>query len=353
MSFTGTHTLEDLKQIRDKTTIAFGLEAVQDIVRADLAAYNRILEDQLGQFVTPTTMREEADGTGNLLQGVMEFADENSRVRTQKDGKPGKVGYPMHKRQYAIGFTADFLREAPVGEVAARILGAQRAHTLAHQGDIKGALFNPTNRIFSDYLVDDMDLSVKALYNADGVPPALGPNAETFDGSHSHYLASSTLTTAALDALIVTVAEHNGNADVRLFLNVAQESPVRALVGFIPAVDPRVSLGANAATAVTPLATGNRGNRLIGFYNGAELWVKPWVPAGYVAAIDVNAPAKALAMRQPADVGQRGLRQVATNVAFPLQATYWEAKWGYGVRSRGAAAVLYVGGATYVAPAGV
>lgn len=350
MSYTGMHTLEDLKQIRDKTAVAFGLEAVQDVVRSDLASYNGTLNDLMSLYAAPVTRREEADQTGNLLQGVMEYADENSRVRTQKDSKPGKLGYPLHRMQYAIGFTADFLQEAPVGEVATRILGAQRAHTNAHLKALKTALFTPTNYTFSDYLVDDMDVGVKALYNGDGTIPALGPNAEEFTGTHSHYLGSATLTTTALDALIVTVAEHNGNADVILHINVAQESPVRALSGFIPAVDGRVNLGANAAVAVSPLALGNRGNRLIGYYNGAAVWVKPWVPAGYIAAIDVNAPGKALAMRQPESAAQQGLRQIATNVAYPLQAQYWEARFGYGVRSRGAAAVLYIGNATYTAP---
>lgn len=353
MSYTGTHTLEDLKSIKDKTAVAFGLDAVQDVVTADLAAHNAVLADQMAAYAAPTTMREAADGTGNLLQGVMELADEFSRVRTQKDGKPGKVGFPLHKRQYAIGFTADYLREAPLADVATRILGAQRAHIQAHLTDMKKALFLPTNRTFSDYLVDDMDLSIKALYNGDGTIPALGPNAEEFGGSHSHYLGSATLTTAALDALILTVAEHNGNADVRLHINVAQESVVRGLAGFIPAVDPRVNLGANAAVAVSPLALGNRGNRVIGYYNGAEVHIKPWVPASYVAAVDVNAPARALAMRQPVDPGQQGLRQVALIVTYPLQAQYWESKFAYGVKSRGAAAVLFIGNATYAAPSGL
>ena len=353
MSYTGTHTLEDLKQIKDRTIVQFGLADIQNIVRADLASLNGVLRDMMAPYATQTTMREMADGTGNILQGVMEKADEFSRVRTQKDGRPGKIGLPMDKYQYAVGFTADFLDQAPVAELATRVLGAQRAYINANLKGLKAALFLPTNSTFSDYLVDDMDLGVKALYNADGTVPPLGPNAETFDGTHSHYLGSATLTTTALDALIVTVAEHNSNADVILHINVAQEATVRALTGFIPAVDPRISLGANAAVAVTPLALGNRGNRLIGYYNGAAVWIKPWVPASYVAGIDVNAPSKALAMREPVEAGKQGLRQVATNIAYPLQADYWEARFGYGVYSRGAAAVLYIGNATYTAPSGL
>ena len=351
MSFTGTHSLQDLKDIKDKTTVVYGLEAVQAIVQADLANYNSVLLDQLNLFVATTTRREEADTTGNLLQGEMEYADEFSRVRTQKDGKPGKVGFPMHKRQYAIGFTADFLREAPVGEVATRILGAQRAHTAAHMKDIRAALFGATNYAFSDYLVDDTDVNVKALYNSDGSVPPLGPNGEVHNGTHSHYFVSATLTAAALDTIISAVAEHNANSEVVVYINQAQEATVRGLVGFVAAVDPRIVQPNTTAYASAPLAR-NRGNRLIGYYNQAEVWVKPWVPALYALALDTNAPGKVLAMREPEESGQRGLRQVARNVMFPLQADYWEAKWGYGVRGRGAAAALQItGNASYTAPA--
>lgn len=347
---TGTHDLNDLKQIRDKTAVQYGLEDIQNIVMNELAAHNAQVVEMLGLYASPTTSRQEADGTGNILQGVMEPVDDYSRVRTQKDSRPAGLGFPMQAKGYAIGFTARFLREAPVAEVATRILGAQDADRRDALKGIKTALFNPVNYTFYDDLVDDIALNVKALYNGDGSVPPNGPNGESFDGTHNHFAGVTALTTGALDALILNVAEHNANADVRLHINVAQEAAVRGLTGFVPAVDPRIIMPNTATYAATPLALGNRGNRLIGYYNQAEVWIKPWVPAAYIAAVDVNAADRVLRMRVPENAADQGLRQVAENVAFPLQAQYWEVRRGFGVKSRGAAAILYIGGSTYTAP---
>lgn len=353
MAPTGTHSFEDLKKYTNVTAVTFGLAAVADAVQLELDAHNRKYADIVGLYAAPVTERETAEGTGNLLQGRMEPADEYSRVRTQKDANPAKVAFPMEGFQYAIGMTAEFLRRASPAEIVTRALGAQAAHRVALIDGMRYALFLPTNRTVNDYLKDDMALNLKALYNGDGAVPRNGPNGELFTSTHNHYVATAgaTLTGPDLDALIVNVAEHNGNADIRLHINVAQETTVRGLTGFVPAADPRIVSPNTAPVAATALVLGNRGNRIVGYYNGAEVWVKPWVPASYVLAVDVAAPIRALGMRVPEQEGERGLIARAEITTFPLQARYWDARFGFAARNRSAAAVLYIGaGGTYVAP---
>ncbi|SMB93318.1 hypothetical protein [Deinococcus hopiensis] len=353
---TGTYDLRDLQNVTNQTVIQFGLEDVQASVQAELAVHNNQINDMVGNLVQAAPSRIVADASGILLEGEMREVDEYGRVATQKTGAPPQIGIPMRRFQFGVGFTGDFLARATPAQIAVSTYNAEAADRRKTIQLIRNTLFNPTNSTFYDFLRDNMELPVKALYNNDGTAPPLGPNGETWDGTHSHYMGFSAFTAANLNALILNVAEHTNNARIEVYINVAQEEAVRGFSGFTPAVDPNVIVSVNQTVTVQRLDTGRQNNRMIGLFNGAEIWVKSWIFPNYAAAVDTNAAVKPIARREPtgedAVVGAPGLRMVGTIVTFPLQSEYWGREVGYGVRNRGAAAVAQFNGTpgTYADP---
>ncbi len=347
---TGTYTIDYLKSITDRNVKQFGLEDVGAAIAAEMQAHDQRLREMMAAYATPTTEREMADATGNMLTGELVLADEFGRAPTQVTGKPGRVGLPMQRFKYAIGYTADFLENATPAQVAVRAMEAQAADRRKVIQVLRDSVFRPVNYTFIDELVDDLELGVKALFNADGTLPVNGPNGEVFAGTHNHYHTASALNEAALDSLIEEVAEHSDNANVEIHVNVAETAVIRALTGFIPVVDSRVVTGANETVGRANLDTGNIKKRLIGYYNGAEIHTKPWIYPGYLLALNTAAPIKALGFREPAEAGRRGFRLVAQNVMYPLQTENMERRFGFGVRNRGAAAVLQITAGAYTDP---
>lgn len=341
---TGTYDLRDLQNITNQTVIQAGLEDVQAAVQAELAVHNNQVNDMTAILVSPATNRIVPDASGLMLDGEMRKVDEYGRVATQKTGAPELIGIPMDRYQFGVGFTGDYLQRATPAQIAISTRNAEAADRRQVIRLIRNRLFNPSNSDFYDYLRDNTKLSVKALYNNDGVfTPPLGPNGETFDATHNHFMGFTAFTAANLDALIQNVAEHTNDAKIEVYLNVAQEQAVRGFTGFTAAVDPSLIVSVNQTVTVERLNTGRQNNRLIGRYNGADIWVKSWIFPNYGAAVDANATNKPLARREPtgedAIVGTPGLRMVGSIVTFPLQSEYWGREIGFGVRNRGAAAV--------------
>jgi hypothetical protein len=348
---TGLHTLADLQKITDQTIRQFGLESVMDTLAAELTAHNTIADQMTADVAMETPEREEA--VGGTLSFDMEEADENNRPRGQKPGTPDKVGYPLRRFTAAVGFNAEFLNNAKPVSLAERVIEMQAAHTRKIIAGVRHALLTPVNYSFRPYIADlrDIAVDVKMLYNGDGFVPPVGPQAQIFDGTHNHFIGAATLTNAVVTALVNNVTEHSLNAKVKIWISGADESTWRALTEFRPYVDirERPSMTRDVALS-TPLDTTNTSNRAIGIQAGAEIWVKPWMPASYVLAVNVNAPDKALRKRVPVDVSRRGLRPIAEVANFPYQANVYEGLFGFGVYNRGAAAALFIGNATYQNP---
>ena len=96
-------------------------------------------------------------------------------------------------------------------------------------------------------------------------------------------------------------------------------------------------------------------NRPIGIFDAAEVWVKPWMPAGYAFVYDAGASEKPLKMRQEPIPSLQGLRTISPQAAgldaHPLYAEICEARFGFGVYNRTAGAVHEFGvDTTYTDP---
>lgn len=358
---TGTHTIADL------ATNAFAnepavdnLAALQEAVQRDLDAHNEMLAEQLGVFARATTERTTVYGTNDEIE--FHSADEFSRGPTQKIGVGAMVAFPLDKFQAAVGWTADYLRRASAQDVALRAIAVRKADTKNMQRALREALFVPTNYTWTDRVVDGAQLAVKRLVNADGAPIPNGPNGEAFNGaSHTHYLADDWSGTPTADAratalasLTGTVSEHGHSEGLTIFINTAQEPAVRSASDFVGLIYPNTvpAPGGQDDRGQGVLDISDANNRLIGYWRGIPVQVKPWVPAGYLLAVATGDAQKPLAFRRSTIAQEAaGLFIAGTVVNHPLQAEYAERFFGFGAWARTNGAVLFVGDDDYAAPA--
>lgn len=328
------------------------MDNIIEVLNRDLAAHNRIMIELVSGLCEVTTDRQRIYGSS--VSGEMQEVDEYGQAATQRSTQGSTVAFPLRKFQYPLGFTRRWLAMNTPADLAEVFLAAQKAHRRRVERQIKRAFFLKTNYTFQDHLVDNVDLGVKRLINADGAPIPNGPqDGEVFDGAvHDHYTAEATLSTGGVDILIDNVIEHSLGADIKIGINRTDEADWRALTGFVPYADSRLEVFRNSTSPDVPFVRLDQSvtvNRAIGLYNAAEVLVKSWVPATYAACWD-NGWSKPLAFRQDQVATFQGLQMVAEETSHPLLAQYMEAFFGVGVWERTAMACLFFANATWVDP---
>lgn len=344
---TGTHDISQLLATRFQSVVEYGVDRIATVLQNDLAAHNAIMTDMVSGLCEVTTDRQRRYGESRSAQMVE--VDEYGRSATQRTRGGSTVGFPLRLFQYALGWTEKWMQNRTPADMAEAMLTAQKAHRRQIYQEIQRAVFGSTNYAFTDHLVDNVDLAVKRLVNADSMAIPDGPNGETFNAAtHTHYDANASLTTTVASALIDDVTEHGHTDSVKVVIARANEAAWKALTGFEAYQDPRMIFRATDTPAQT-LDITKIDNRAIGLYGGAEVWVKPWGIANYAFAWDSMGP-KPLAFRQRAATALQGLRIASTISTFPLTAEYMEAEFGIGVWERTNGAVLYFGGGSYAVP---
>ena len=345
---TGTNDISTLLASRNQSIAAFGLTNIIPILNRELAAHNQMVRGMLSGLATFTTDRQRKYGTSS--QADMYEVDEYGRAPTQV-AKPGDTaGFPLKLFQTSIGWTDKWFQIKTPADMAIAVQAAERAHLRMYSREIKRAFMLSANYSWNDFLVDGVTLAVKRLVNADGGAIPEGPNNEIFDpNTHTHYAGTSTLVVQNLLDLINNVVEHGQGTMVQLDINKGNEAAVRALTGFTPYIDPRITLNANANSATERLDYTKVDNRAIGLLGGAEVWVKPWMPLNYYFCYDTGSPPP-LVVRQRDSESMQGLRIVSQNDAFPLHAQFMEAEFGIAVWNRTNGAMLLSGNASYQDP---
>lgn len=344
-------TLDTIRAITGTTVLQFGEDAIFDAVQAELDIVNAQLNTALGTFVETTTDRLRR-GYGSQVDMEMVEVDEMGTPETQKYVPPGQnMGFPLRRKMLALQWTRTAFDRMTPRELALQVDSAIKADRKGIYRDIKQALFSSTNLTFTDRWVDHISIPVKALANADGFPMPFGPNGEVFNAAtHTHYLATASLVAGDITGLWKTVAEHYSSGQIMIYINQAQEAAVRAMTGNFIAYTP-VNI-VNPTTAVQAQGTTqpfNQYNRAIGLFDQvAEVWIKPWIPAGYMLCFNTGAR-RPLAMRR-SDLGSSDFQLVYEDENHRLRARNFQREYGLGVQERTAAAVLYIGGGTYVIP---
>jgi hypothetical protein len=347
----GTLSVADLlKTVRVGASVwEVGEDRTYAAISAYLAAHNDILNTQLMGFVETTTERIIGNGGNSLM--VMQELDEFGRADAQKVTAGATMGFPLRLYGVAIQWTRKWMENHTLEEMVAQVEAAAVADNLNIQKEIKRALFFAGNVTFIDHLVDRMSIPVKRLVNADSMELPIGPNGETFTASsHTHYIARvGTLAASDISAVITHVAEHYNSGSIKLFINQAQEAAIRGFTAnFTPYVDARIITGSGVTVANGTLDQSNIYNRAIGVFDQAEVWVKPWVPANYMLAWVMGQQA-VLAWRERRP-GSSAFGLDYEDEQYPLRARQLGREFGLGVRNRVGAAVLYIGGTTYVNP---
>ena len=121
------------------------------------------------------------------------------------------VGYDFGWYDLGARFTWQFLADADSGQVTAIQAAALDAHNRLVFEVVLSALYSNVNRTA---VIDELEVPVKALYNADGtVPPTYKTN--TFDGTHNHYLVSgaATVDSGDLDELFEHLRHHGYSSE--------------------------------------------------------------------------------------------------------------------------------------------
>jgi hypothetical protein len=351
----GTLSTLDTLAATQQSIVAYGEDRAWSEVEAALIAHNRQMNDMLAALVERTTDRQRRYGTA--ASKTMQVADQFGRPQAQKVTAGVTLGFPLRLYEDALQWTRKFM-QAPgsAQQLAAEFDAILDADSRLTMYEVKRALFTPTNTTFTDVLVDNVSLAVKALVNADSASIPLGPNGETFNGAtHTHYLFTTGAAPAAADlsAGISTVREHTAMGGIEIWINAAQETTIRGLTGFVGHIYGYIVRGGGATTDATSTALDprNPNDRSIGFFGEAEVIVKSWVPSGYLVFMNVGAAQAPLALRTRE--GQGDLSLVYEDDNHPLRARAYEREFGVGVHNRVAAAVMYVdtgNGDVYVAP---
>ena len=346
----GTHDLASLRENRFQSVADFSETILNEIIQADIAAHNAVVQEMESDLVAATTDRQRIYGVS--VEGEFQEVDEFSRVPTQMYQGGSTVGFPLRLYSYATGWTARTLAKMSVGEAAEMVLGAQQANVRRRRQAIKQALYLSSNYTARDTLdVPVIDLAVKRLLNADGMAIPNAPDASPFNAaSHTHYSGVASLSATALAALIQNVTEHGHGGRVVVAINYVDAATVSALTGFVPATQQGVLAATSSATTVMGTNAANQYNRFLGMFNAAEVWIKPWAVANYAVCYDAVAREKPLVRRVDRIAQFVGMRLVAEHTVHPLSTAHYEDSFGYAVWGRSSAAVLQFNNATYTDP---
>jgi len=346
----GTNTSFDTLAYARNTTVAkFGEDRAFDAIEVAFEAHNEQMQEMMQDLAEMTTDQLRAYGGPDNM--AMEELDEFGTPDAQKISAGQNIGFPC--KYYGIGlqWTRQYFQGAMASELAAQATAAMDADIKMIKRDMARALFYPTNYSFIDRLAPKkLTLPVKSLVNADSmaIPPA--PDGTTFNGaSHTHYLGTSAFAAADLTAGVSTVNEHFLSGQITIMINIAQEATVRGFTGFTARLPVSIigSISSNQATA--NLDVYNVTNRCIGDFNGVEVWVKAWIPSGYVLFLHSGTGDKVLVRRTlEGDTGD--LQLLFDLEEYPLRSKAMGRKFGFGVWNRLAAAVLDTGHSSYNQP---
>lgn len=348
----GTYSTLDMLRTAEGTTVQqFGVDRIWDAVQDELDIINAQIDEVLDPFVERVQgLDERMRRWGATAEIEMEQIDQWGTPLAQKEDLPSaNLGFPLELYAVATQWTRKWLDRAQTRELARRVDLAIKADRKNVLRKLKTAIFFPTNRTFKDVLVDRIDIPVKALANADSMTGPLGPNGEVFNwATHTHYMASATLTEANVKALIANVMEHYNDNEIIVYIPTGLEDTFRTFTGFRELPDNRLS------PPTTQYARGavdirQNANRAIGILGAAVIWVKPWMPQSYLVAVNMAAEQRPLVWRT-FDAASGAFRIVYQDRNNPLEASVWEREFGIGVGERTVMAVYYVGSASYVTP---
>lgn len=343
MTLTGGYDINSLLKVQTGSVEDYGYDRIVEIIQRETEVHNELTADMLATLTERTTERLSAWGAG--LRGEMIEVDEYGRAPTQNQGTPGEVALPLRKYQYNLGWTNDWMLQATPADLARAFQAATSRDVLNIRRLLREAVFTSSNATVRDVFVDNVELTIRRFVNGDGSPIPIGPNGDDFDPTtHTHYLTTrnANLDEANVTTLVQHVVEHGHSNGLSIYINQAQESTLRGFSGFAPYMDARIIPASGDTVARGALDVTRIDNRAIGIIDGAEVFVKPWIPAGYLFAFASADTDKPLGMRVHNAPAMQGLRLAATLPDYPLFADVMENYCGFGAWTRTNGAVMQI-----------
>lgn len=267
-----------------------------------------------------------------------------------------RVGFPLKWYDLAARYTSAFLRDATreqIENVHARALEADSR--LVYKGILKALMFKDGGGTNSD------GTAIVPLWNGtdDRTPPEF--DGKAFEATHNHYLTSQSVDVDGEDLkdLINHVQEHGygaGSDQMLILVHPDQGEVIRSFrvadgspFDFISSEEAPAYLTSEQLVGKRPPSSFN-GLKVIGSYGDALIVQDRFIPSGYLVATatgGANSEHNVIGQREHVKSEYQGLRQIPGNrQAYPLVDSYYTRGVGFGVKHRGAAAVMQVTTAT-------
>jgi len=291
--------------------------------------------------------------------GYMQEISADQRPDSVKSYGSWDVAFPL--RNYADAVSGSRVSRAymTVQELEKQTLGIVARSVNTMRRELLRALLYKEDETFVDPLWGSLTVKGLASGTGDNVlyPPVLGSVSEAVRLRYlgSNYATASISDTnnplvTIVDALVADFGQQQGNSNVAVFINSAQEAKTRALTGFIEYKDRFVVVGA-LSDQVTNMPTGLPGI-VIGRVSGCWVVVWDFMPSGYMLGVHLDAPAPLKRRIDEADTGLGdGLVLVAEEFEYPFKSSYWQNRFGFGVGNRlNGYAMQLVASTTYTSP---
>lgn len=337
-----------------------GQQTVWDAIQELLNQFNAELAAARGVFVEEVTtkFREVYKLPGGGYLQALTNADQPGARKVEGEWQ---VEFPLLNFGDQVAGNDIELAYMTLPELNRHIEAVQTRAKNTMRKEILMALFPNTNWSVTDQTGAGA-LSVKPLANGDAdlYSPVYGSEALA---TENHYLESGYAaadisdTNNPVTTIVDELEEHFGGpatngSNVAVFFNKAQRAKLKALTSFNDDGMSQFENPGADVTTITGLPAGLPG-KVIGY---ADAWLVEWpyIPANYLVGMHLEAP-KPLKMRiDPADVnlGAGDLVLVQEDMQFPLKASFYRHRYGFGAANRlnGVAMELGTGG-SYTIPA--
>ncbi len=351
--------VDTLRSITGSTIVEYGVDRLYENIRILLDAHNNMTQDILSTFASRSKMKQARYGGGTV--GVLGFQElsETGIPRPQKTAVTGvDVGFPLRRFGRATQWTHLYWKQKTPADFIKETVNVLLDDVNNIEAQLRRALFYSVNNLsYVDRFDNLVTLPIRAGLNADGAPIPPDRFGNTFNGAtHTHYLATASLTAPNVDALVDTLVEHDieGGEEVIIYINRGNEAAFTALSGFRYYSQELLQPGGGSTASVQ--LGGTRDNYAvddveIGRWDGfVRVFLKPWVPVGYILAFVTGGTNEVLHWREPL-WGSGDLDLMYEHEHHPFTAQAWERYMGISVWTRHKVAVLFTGGGTYTNPA--
>lgn len=329
---------------------------IYDAINQLTGRVNQDMMDSMRMFVQETTQvyteRYQLPGSG-----YMQRRADGARGPAVKAYGSWDVAYPLYDYGEQVAATDIDMAYMTPAELDRHVQTVINGYANAVRRDILTALLIKDNVTYTDKR--NGTLTCVPLANGDSVtyPPVLGSVTEA---TESHYYGTNYATASISDTndpvvtIINELEEHfgtsTGNNNIVVFINNAENAKITSLTNFIDTPDRYVQEGTQ-----TPLPSGTPGipGKILGRHRSGA-WISEWryIPSGYMFGLHTDVPAPLKQRVDPAETGlPQGLALMSTSAEYPLEASEWRARFGFGVANRlNGVALQLVASTTYTNP---